>query len=174
MCVLDNLFKPRERSISGREMQLRSRRWVLLFFSLFFVYSPSLAFLTYIVDKHKQHPLPRMDLVFVWFTDDRGMKLLISSFPYQKRHLIKWWLPIMLSFLSFFKWKIKMNTAWANKSPLSCGSKKGEYVKADYQWIWIFSASFGHPQKRASSSLGHLQAFDTIFLTQIFSFNLSL
>lgn len=30
VCVLDNLFKPRERSISGREMQLRSRRWVRL------------------------------------------------------------------------------------------------------------------------------------------------
>lgn len=30
VCVLDNLFKPRERSISGREMQLRSRRWVHL------------------------------------------------------------------------------------------------------------------------------------------------
>ena len=32
--VLDNLFKPRERSISGREMQLRSRRWVLQTMSL--------------------------------------------------------------------------------------------------------------------------------------------
>lgn len=58
-----------------------------------------------------------VDLVCVWCMDDRGMKLLITSFPYQKRHLIKWWLLIVLSFLFLFKQKKKLsdltNCPWA-------------------------------------------------------------
>lgn len=89
--------------------------------------------------------------------DDRGMKsLFITSFPYQNMHLIIWWLPIVLSLLSFFFFFfLNKTTKKLTLSNRLWEWKGGAYVRAVYQGIWIFSASFGLSQKQALSICWH-------------------
>lgn len=71
--------------------------------------------------------------------------------------LIIWWLPIVLSLLSFFFFFFLNKTTKKNElCPIAPESEKGGvYVRAVYQGIWIFSASFGLPQKKALSICWH-------------------
>lgn len=112
-------------------MQLRSRRWVLLFFVHFSLFFCACVFVIHCGNgKHKQHPLPRVDVVFVWMTGGWKAFLLllflirICAWSYGDCPLC------FLCFLSsfFFKQNNKKNEL----CPIAPESEKGERMQGQF------------------------------------------